>query len=47
MSGTEEAKEQVEVVMEDSEKSMPSTQHEVLFNSLSFVVSLDLYVPFS
>ncbi|CAA3006275.1 uncharacterized protein LOC111377046 isoform X2 [Olea europaea var. sylvestris] len=28
MSGTEEAKEQVEVVMEDSEKSMPSTQQE-------------------
>ncbi|KAL2536433.1 cAMP-regulated phosphoprotein 19-related protein [Forsythia ovata] len=28
MSGTEEVKEQTEVVMEDSEKSMPSTQQE-------------------
>ncbi|XP_022898044.1 uncharacterized protein LOC111411711 [Olea europaea var. sylvestris] len=28
MSGTEEVKEQTEVVMEDSEKSMPSTKQE-------------------
>ncbi|XP_011092908.1 uncharacterized protein LOC105172976 [Sesamum indicum] len=28
MSGTEEVKEQTEVVMEDAEKSMPSTQQE-------------------
>ncbi|CAI9785972.1 unnamed protein product [Fraxinus pennsylvanica] len=28
MSGTEEVKEQAEVVMEDGEKSMPSTQQE-------------------
>lgn len=43
MSGTEEVKEQTEVVMEDAEKSIPSTQQEVVFTSCSLGDAFQLY----